>query len=300
MNEVAQRQSIVCLLHVCEILAVKLNCHAHPHVLGALHDDSVLTQQIPLLERLEAEVVEHEVARVVNHRLVDVPVICHKVMILVSNALRGSVIQCLNAIQQSRRRVLLVIADDDASSELPVVRVVARLHHGTRLCCKLVQLTRLHSVLELITNFLGNEVWVHMLKTLRQRTNTLKDLVKGYRNTLAIALDYVDMLGHCDVVLYTLAIRKFVFYEEMSFTDRWLASSSFTRTPKEYGKDTFTVSVSAFASSRPVSGSMSIVDPSLRSIMLSLRNFEIPWAIRTSRSISPIRNPPSFARPSVG
>jgi hypothetical protein len=50
-----------------------------------------------------------------------------------------------------------------------------------------------------------------MLKTLRQGTNPLKDLVKGYRNTLAIALDYVDMLGHCDVVLYTLAIRKFVF-----------------------------------------------------------------------------------------
>jgi hypothetical protein len=72
----------------------------------------------------------------------------------------------------------LVIADDDASSELPIVRVIPGLHHRTRLGRKLVQLRRLHSVLKLIANLLGNKVRIHMIQAIRQRTNALQNLVK--------------------------------------------------------------------------------------------------------------------------
>ena len=49
---------------------MKLDTDAHPEVLGALHHDAVLAQQIAALQRLEPEVVKHEVAVVVNHLLI--------------------------------------------------------------------------------------------------------------------------------------------------------------------------------------------------------------------------------------
>ena len=68
MNEIALTQGIVGLLDLCKVRTMKLDGHAHPHVLGTLPHTAITTaEQVALLQRLVAKIVKHEIPRVVDH-----------------------------------------------------------------------------------------------------------------------------------------------------------------------------------------------------------------------------------------
>ena len=68
VNEIPLTQGIVGLLDLCKVRTMKLDSHAHPHVLGTLPHTAITTaEQVALLQRLVAKIVKHEIPRVVDH-----------------------------------------------------------------------------------------------------------------------------------------------------------------------------------------------------------------------------------------
>lgn len=191
MNELALRKEILGLLDLCKIVPMKLDGDTHPHVLRTL----LTREKIPLLQRLEAKLVKHEVTLVVNHSLLCVPMLAHNVMILVANRF-CMVIQKLHTIQKCRRRLLLVIINDNTSRKLALIGVLTSLHHGTRLGSKLIELGGLHSVTKLRTDLLGDNIGIHMFQSLGKSTNATKDLVERNGLTLPITLHNLEMFRH--------------------------------------------------------------------------------------------------------
>jgi hypothetical protein len=74
--------------------------------------------------------------------------------------------------------------------------VIPRLHHRTRLGCKLVQFGRLDAIGDLRANLLRHKVGVHMLKAGRQTLDATKHLVEGNRLPRAIPLCDVNVIRH--------------------------------------------------------------------------------------------------------
>ena len=143
VDEVAQRQSIVGLLHAVKVglvhlgASVKLESHTHPHVLRTLTCLSVArAKQIALLQSLEAKIVKVEVARIVNHclnllgKLGQVPHIILRDQCILRKA--------VHTLPKSRGRILLVVINHDTSSQTTIVRMMPCLHHRTCLRSKLV------------------------------------------------------------------------------------------------------------------------------------------------------------------
>ena len=199
VNEIPLRQGIVGLLDTRKVTAVKLNGDAHPHMLRSLPCAAVTTlQKVSPLQRLIPKVVKHEIPRIVNHRL-KLQILRHAVIGLGRNAL---IKQHLCRINQTSRRVLVVVVNQNTGRQLTVIRMVTRLHHRTRLSGKLVQLRRLDLVLNLIADLLCDQIRVDMCKSLRKLLNASEDLVEGDRNAIAVALDYVHMVRHSRYCMY--------------------------------------------------------------------------------------------------
>ena len=178
---------------------MELNGDTHPHMLRTL----LLGKKVALLQRLEPEVVKEEIATVVDHRLLRVTVLADDIMILIADRLR-MVIQKLHAIQKSLRRVLLVIVDDNTSRKLALVRVLASLHHGTGLRSKLIEFRGLHSIAELRTDLLGDNIRIHVIKTLGKSANATKNLVERNGLTLPITLHNLEVFRHTLLHRHTL------------------------------------------------------------------------------------------------
>ena len=207
MNELSPRESVVCIKDRRKIISVNLDSHTHPHMLGALYNHTLLFQKIPLLKCLETKVIKEEIAFLINHCLKHILIFANNVMVLVCND-AVVVVESFNAIQKSCRSVLVVIVDEDSCGKFTLVRMVARLHHGTGLGCKLVQFASFHTILELIANLLRDQIRVHMLKVSRETANPLEDLVKRDRNARAVTLDNVEMIRHvCHTVYRSKKIR---------------------------------------------------------------------------------------------
>ena len=193
VDKVPLRQRIVGLLDTRNITTMELNSHAHPHVLRALPRATVAAlQQVPPLQRLIAEVVKHEITRVVDHVL-NRQILRDAVVGVAHNAL---IKQHLRRINQTGRSVLMVVVNQDTGCQLPVIRVIPRLHHRTRLGRKLVQLGRLDAVLNLVTDLLRDQIRVHMLKSVGEALQASQHLVERHRNARAIALCDVKMVSH--------------------------------------------------------------------------------------------------------
>ncbi len=191
MNELALRKEILGLLDLRKVVSMELNGDTHPHVLRTL----LLGKKVALLQRLEPEVVKEEVTTVVDHRLLRVTVLADDIVILIADRLR-MVIQKLHAIQKSLRCVLLVIVDDNTSRKLALVRVLASLHHGTGLRGKLIEFRGLHSITELRADLLGDNIRIHVIKTLRKSANATKNLVERNGLTLPITLHNLEVFRH--------------------------------------------------------------------------------------------------------
>lgn len=206
VDKVAEREAVLRLLDAVKVYPVNLDGHAHPEVLRAL----LAAEELALLERLEAELVKEEIAVVVNHGLISCRVVADEVMLFVRDE-RSMVLELLNAIQERRRRVLLVVVNDDAGRELAVVRVVARLHHGTGLRGKLVELARLHTVTKLRADLLRNDVGIDVVEPLGEGPDALENLVKRNRLAVTVALHDEEMVGHFSIPLPRHTLKRDYF-----------------------------------------------------------------------------------------
>ena len=193
VDEIPQRQCVIGLLNLQATIVMKLDGHSHPHVLGTLPYTTVTTtEQVALLQRLVAEVVKYKVPSVVNHRL-QTKILRNQVMRLRDNAL---VKKNLCNIHQATRRILLMIVNHKTRGQLAIIGVVTGLHHGARLCRKLVQLRSLDPILNLITHLLCDQIRVDMRQPLGKTLDASQHLVEGNRDTIAVALCDVHMVRH--------------------------------------------------------------------------------------------------------
>ena len=106
MNEVALRQSLVGLLDIAEVGLMKLDSHAHPHVLRALTG-----KEVTLLQGLEPEVVKHKITIPTEHRRIgllvglDILTVGLRVMRVVHNLTIGLVhVHLLMVVDQNTSR----------------------------------------------------------------------------------------------------------------------------------------------------------------------------------------------------
>ena len=169
MNEKALRQRIVCLPDLYAVSPVELNGYAHPHVLGTLPYKATPTaKEISVLKGLKPKIVKHKVAGVIDHAL-KLQILRNLIIVLGDHSL---IKKHLGRVNQTSRRLLLVVVNHQTRSQLAVVRVVTSLHHRTGLGCKLIQLGCLDSILNLRTHLLCDQIRVHMLKSIRKLLNT--------------------------------------------------------------------------------------------------------------------------------
>ena len=191
MNELAMRKKILGLLDLRKVISMNLNGHTHPHMLRTL----LATEKLTLLQRLEPKVVKQEVAAVVNHGLLSVAMLADNVVLFIANGLH-MVLKILHAVQKRGRRVLLVIVNHNTSRKLALIGVLASLHHRTGLRGKLIEFRGLHSVTELGTHLLGNNIRIHVFESFGKVANPLQDLVERNRLTFAIPLNNLEMFRH--------------------------------------------------------------------------------------------------------
>ena len=101
---------------------MKLNRHTHPHVLRTFPDASVCTtEEIPLLQSLIPEIIKHEVARIINH-LLELQILSNEVIRLIDYSF---IKQNLCRIDQTIRRILLMIIDYNSGCKKAIIRVIA-------------------------------------------------------------------------------------------------------------------------------------------------------------------------------
>ena len=142
--------------------AVQPESDAHPQVLRPFHNRLVReTQQVALLECLEAKVVKRVVPLVVDFGLYRVALRPHQRQQLVRHerrvrAVEGRAgVELLNDRRKRRARVLVVVRHHDALSELRVLRV-RRVERRAQVGRQLVELHRRDPRINLRDDLLGN------------------------------------------------------------------------------------------------------------------------------------------------
>ena len=167
MNEVSLGQSIVGFLHLNKVITVKLDRDAHPHMLGAFYCHTIYPEKVTTLQSLEPEIIKHEVTIVTNHFLVLVGILANHIMIVIRDNLCLSMVKLLYTFQQSWGSRLVVIINHNTRRKLTVIGMILGLHHSTRFRGKFIKLGCRHTVCKLITDLLGNQVWIDMLQSVR-------------------------------------------------------------------------------------------------------------------------------------
>uniref|UniRef100_A0A6C0AIF9 Uncharacterized protein n=1 Tax=viral metagenome TaxID=1070528 RepID=A0A6C0AIF9_9ZZZZ len=160
-------------------------------MLGAFDNYTPRTKQVPLFQSLEPEIIKHEITVIRNHSLVNFCILTYHIMMSICKNLNRTMIQRFSTFKKSGGGSLLVIRDDDSRRELSVIRMVPSLHHRTRFGRQFIKLGRRHSIGKLVTYFLSHKVWIHMVKSIRKTTNSLKNLVKAYWFSVTIPLNNV-------------------------------------------------------------------------------------------------------------
>ena len=202
MNEKTPRQGIVRLNHLREVITVELNRNTHPHVLGTLTWLTVAsTQHVSILQRLEPEILEHEITRIVAGRIQFHAVLGNRPDVLVREQTVHR--QTIHAIGKMTRGLLLVVVNHQTGSQLTIVRVVTGLHHRTDLGGKLVQIRSPDTVLNLGTHLLCDQIRVHMGESVCELLNASQNLVEGHGDAVAVTLCDVNMIRHlCYCILH--------------------------------------------------------------------------------------------------
>lgn len=199
MDKEPLRKKILGLLDLRKVVSVKLNGYAHPHMLRTL----LASQKLSLLQSLESKIVKQEITGVVDHGLLGVAMLADNIMVFIADCL-DMMLQILHTIQKRGRRVLLVIVNDNTSRKLALIGVLTGLHHGTGLCRKLIEFRGLHSIAELGTHLLGNNIGIDVFESFGKVANPLEDLVERNGLTLAIPLHNFEMFRHTLLPRHTL------------------------------------------------------------------------------------------------
>ena len=124
MSHELEGQEVVCLKRLLQIVGPDAESHAHPHVLGSLHDlHGGVLQQIRLFQSLEAEIVKLVVAVVLDVAVNPVGVgcdSCNEVGAQIGQGLIGNVGlvgEDVDDLGEMGLCVLLVIGDGDTRGE---------------------------------------------------------------------------------------------------------------------------------------------------------------------------------------
>ena len=203
LDEVPEGQRIVGLADTRIVSAMELDRDTHPQVLGALQDLArIVPQEVPVHQGLESKVVEPEVATVVNPAL-NRARSCDREEVLGHHIILRKHLHRLN---EGRRSVLLVVVDHKTCCESPVIRVVASLHHRTRLSRELVELGRLNTIRDLRANLLRHDIGIHMVEIPRKALNPLEHFIKANGLSSATACCDVNVICHRQCLLHAATL----------------------------------------------------------------------------------------------
>lgn len=158
VDEIFLAHQIVGLFDRGHVAAVDADGDAEPHMLRALHDDAGKLKQVSALQGLEPEIIKEIVAVVIDHRFERFAVFLDMRPCLFRQEgarLAGrihEIEELFHDCVKRTARVLVVVRDDDAGGEDPVVGVLGA-QGGALLGGELVDFGRGNTVVQLVDDF---------------------------------------------------------------------------------------------------------------------------------------------------
>merc|ERR1719265_1730183 len=203
--EESARHQVVCLNRCINIVCVDPTADTQQHVLRALHDLAMDSQEVRLLQRLETEVVVLEIPAVLDARVQPLCVLAHEIPYSLRNQRCWPILlvpvfeQDSTGLRERRHSVLVQVRHRNARSKCGEVMVLLR-HVGARLCRQGVNLRRGDSVVEPLDHLLRNHHGVHKLsvQAITKGADPGGYVVELHFLASTVPLEDIHLLSHRD------------------------------------------------------------------------------------------------------